>query len=58
MSMYAAIAKNIEERAGVSVRDVFIFTHENDYSDWSVVFVSALVPLRTAVLTKGMVRHL
>ncbi|HST11232.1 MAG TPA: tautomerase family protein [Terriglobales bacterium] len=36
MSMYAAIAKNVEERAGVSTRDVFIFTHENDYSDWSV----------------------
>jgi hypothetical protein len=36
MSMHAAIAKNIEERAGMSTRDVFIFTHENDYSDWSV----------------------
>ena len=35
MSMYAAIAKNIEERAGVSTRDVFIFTRD-DYSDWSV----------------------
>jgi phenylpyruvate tautomerase PptA (4-oxalocrotonate tautomerase family) len=35
-AMYAGIAKNLEERAGVSPRDVFIFTHENDYSDWSV----------------------
>jgi phenylpyruvate tautomerase PptA (4-oxalocrotonate tautomerase family) len=44
-AMYAGIAKNLEERAGVSPRDVFIFTHENDYSDWSVgngVFAMAL----------------
>ena len=44
-SMYAAVAKNLEERAGVAPRDVFIFTHENDYSDWSVgngVFAMAL----------------
>jgi len=26
----------LEKRAGVSPKDVFIFTHENDYSDWSV----------------------
>ncbi len=44
-AMYAAIVKNLEERAGVSSRDTFIFTHENDYSDWSVgngVFAMAL----------------
>jgi hypothetical protein len=26
----------LQERVGVSLRDVFIFMHENDYSDWSV----------------------
>jgi len=26
----------VEKRAGVSPKDVFIVTHENDYSDWSV----------------------
>jgi phenylpyruvate tautomerase PptA (4-oxalocrotonate tautomerase family) len=35
-ALYAAIAANLEQRAGVSPKDVFIFTHENDYSDWSV----------------------
>jgi phenylpyruvate tautomerase PptA (4-oxalocrotonate tautomerase family) len=35
-SLYAAIAHNLHERAGVAPQDVFIFTHENDYSDWSV----------------------
>jgi len=34
--LYAAIAANLERDAQVSPRDVFIFTHENDYSDWSV----------------------
>jgi phenylpyruvate tautomerase PptA (4-oxalocrotonate tautomerase family) len=34
--LYAAIAANLEREAQVSPRDVFIFTHENDYSDWSV----------------------
>lgn len=33
---YAAIAANLERDAAVSPRDVFIFIHENDYSDWSV----------------------
>ncbi len=35
-ALYAAIADNLAERAGVAPQDVFIFTHENDYSDWSV----------------------
>ncbi len=34
--LYARIAANLEAAAGVNPRDVFIFTHENDYSDWSV----------------------
>ena len=42
--LYAGIARNLEA-AGVSRKDVFIFLHENDYSDWSVgngVFAMAL----------------
>lgn len=35
-ALYAAIARNLELRADVSPADVFIFMHENDYSDWSV----------------------
>lgn len=35
-TLYACIAANLERMAGVSPRDVFVFTHENDYSDWSV----------------------
>jgi phenylpyruvate tautomerase PptA (4-oxalocrotonate tautomerase family) len=35
-ALYASIAANLEKNAGISPRDVFIFTHENDYSDWSV----------------------
>ena len=35
-AMYAAIAANLAKRADISPKDVFIFTHENDYSDWSV----------------------
>lgn len=35
-SLYAKIAENLGKHAGVSPKDVFIFTHENDYSDWSV----------------------
>jgi len=34
--LYAAIARNLEARAQVRPADVLIFTHENDYSDWSV----------------------
>lgn len=35
-ALYAKITGNLHVRAGVSPKDVFIFTHENDYSDWSV----------------------
>lgn len=35
-TLYAAIARNLEMSASVSPKDVFIFMHENDYSDWSV----------------------
>ena len=35
-ALYANIASNLEKTAGVASNDVFIFTHENDYSDWSV----------------------
>jgi phenylpyruvate tautomerase PptA (4-oxalocrotonate tautomerase family) len=35
-ALYAAITANLEARAQISPRDVFIFMHENDYSDWSV----------------------
>lgn len=35
-ALYAAIATNLETTAAVSPKDVFIFMHENDYSDWSV----------------------
>ena len=34
--LYANVARNLELNAGVSPKDVFIFMHENDYSDWSV----------------------
>ncbi|MFT6221984.1 MAG: phenylpyruvate tautomerase PptA (4-oxalocrotonate tautomerase family) [Candidatus Endobugula sp.] len=34
--MYSKISSNLSEMAGISPKDVFIFTHENDYSDWSV----------------------
>lgn len=50
-ALYATIAANLEARASVSPRDVFIFTHENDYSDWSVGngrFAMALVQQRGA----------
>ena len=48
-ALYAAIAANLEARAGVSPKDVFIFMHENDYSDWSVgngQFAMAIVQQR------------
>ena len=35
-ALYASIAQNLEKNAGVAPGDVFIFMHENDYSDWSV----------------------
>jgi phenylpyruvate tautomerase PptA (4-oxalocrotonate tautomerase family) len=46
--LYARIAANLET-AGVSPRDLFIFVHENDYSDWSVgngLFAMALAQQR------------
>jgi phenylpyruvate tautomerase PptA (4-oxalocrotonate tautomerase family) len=48
-ALYATIAANLEARASVSPRDVLIFMHENDYSDWSVGngrFAMALVQQR------------
>ena len=48
-ALYAAITENISKINGLSPRDVFIFMHENDYSDWSVgngVFAMALVQQR------------
>lgn len=47
-ALYAGIAERLGA-AGVSARDIFIFVHENDYSDWSVgngVFAMALVQQR------------
>lgn len=44
--LYAAIAHNLHANAQVQPADVFIFVHENDYSDWSVAngrFAMALV---------------
>lgn len=35
-ALYANITANLEKLGGISPKDVFIFTHENDYSDWSV----------------------
>ncbi len=35
-ALYASIAQNLEKNANVSPNDLFIFMHENDYSDWSV----------------------
>lgn len=35
-ALYAAIASNLAKDARISPKDVFIFMHENDYSDWSV----------------------
>ena len=45
-ALYAAIAANLQARAKVTPKDVYIFTHENDYSDWSTgegQFAMALV---------------
>lgn len=47
-ALYAAIASRLSA-AGVSPKDIFIFTHENDYSDWSVgngAFAMAIVQQR------------
>ncbi|KIQ03478.1 4-oxalocrotonate tautomerase [Agrobacterium tumefaciens] len=48
-ALYAAITRNLEAKAAVSPKDVFIFMHENDYSDWSVgngVFAMAIAQQR------------
>lgn len=53
--LYSAIAQNISQASGQSTRDVFIFMHENDYSDWSVghgTFAMALVQQRGGVVYK------
>lgn len=34
-ALYAAVAGNLQQRASVAPQDVYIFMHENDYSDWS-----------------------
>lgn len=47
--IYARIAANCEASIGLSPRDLFIFLHENDHSDWSVgngVCAMALVQQR------------
>lgn len=48
-ALYESIARNLHEGAQVAPADVFIFVHENDYSDWSVghgKFAMALVQQR------------
>lgn len=35
-ALYAAISRNLQSMAQVAPADIFIFMHENDYSDWSV----------------------
>lgn len=50
-AIYAAITANLASRAEVSPKDVFIFLHENDFSDWSVgngVFAMTLTQQRGA----------
>lgn len=34
--LYRLIAHNLQQQAQIHPNDVFIFVHENDYSDWSV----------------------
>ena len=34
--LYRLIAQKLHQEAQVALSDVFIFVHENDYSDWSV----------------------
>lgn len=44
--LYAAISNNLSRDAGIAPSDIFVFMHENDYSDWSVgngKFAMALV---------------
>jgi len=35
-ALYAAIAGKLEQRAQIDPKDILIFMHENDHSDWSV----------------------
>lgn len=35
-ALYATISDNLQAMAKTAPDDVFIFVHENDYSDWSV----------------------
>lgn len=35
-ALYAAIATNLKQGAQINPKDVLIFMHENDHSDWSV----------------------
>jgi len=49
-ALYAGIASRLAQ-VGIDQRDLFIFMHENDYSDWSVgngVFAMAIVQQRGA----------
>lgn len=53
--LYSAIAQNVSLATGQSASDVFIFMHENDYSDWSVghgTFAMALVQQRGGVVVR------
>jgi len=53
-ALYASIAANLQAGANVNTADVFIFMHENDYSDWSVghgQFAMAIVQQRGQDLT-------
>jgi phenylpyruvate tautomerase PptA (4-oxalocrotonate tautomerase family) len=48
-ALYANIAANLQKLGGISPKDIFIFMHENDYSDWSVgngQFAMAIVQQR------------
>ncbi|KKA05302.1 4-oxalocrotonate tautomerase [Pseudomonas ogarae] len=52
--LYKKIADNLGVQAQVRPQDVFIFMHENDYSDWSVgfgKFAMALVQQSGSVAT-------
>lgn len=47
--LYAQIAQRINKITGISIKDVLIYTCENDYSDWSVgngVFAMEIVQQR------------
>jgi phenylpyruvate tautomerase PptA (4-oxalocrotonate tautomerase family) len=47
--LYRLIAENLSRDTTISPKDIFIFMHENDYSDWSVgngQFAMAIVQQR------------